>query len=197
MIANLFFFLFAFVLLGSAVATLSARQPVHAVLFLILAFFNAAGLLLTLGAEFLAFILLIVYVGAVAVLFLFVVMMLDVRAGPPLQPLRRFGKTGLAVAAVLGAQMISLAVLWPATPVAEQAGAAVSDTQMLGRALYTQFMLAFQISGLVLLVAIIGAIALAHGPRRAVKRQKLSEQIGLRREDVVKLHDVKIGEGIQ
>lgn len=201
MIGGLFFYLFATVLLGAATATICARQPVHAVLFLILAFFNAAGLLLTLGAEFLAFILLIVYVGAVAVLFLFVVMMLDVRVGTAVSALARFGKVGLGVAGILGGQLVTLAVLWPQA--AEQAVLAAAplvkttNTQDLGRVLYTDAMLPFQLSGAVLLVAIIGAIVLTYAPRRKGKRQDVREQLAARPEEVVRLHDVKIGQGAE
>ena len=199
MISGLFFYLFALVLIGSATATLCVRQPVHAVLFLILAFFNAAGVFLTLGAEFLAFILLIVYVGAVAVLFLFVVMMLDVRTGPPVPALKRFGKLGLGIGALLGGQLVTLAVLWPSSPAAitPPTLSTIHNTEALGRVLYTDYFLPFQISGLVLLVAIIGAIVLTMGPRRAIKRQNTSQQMATNPADVVQLKQVGIGEGAE
>lgn len=199
MISGLFFYLFALVLIGSATATLCVRQPVHAVLFLILAFFNAAGVFLTLGAEFLAFILLIVYVGAVAVLFLFVVMMLDVRTGPPVPALKRFGKLGLGIGALLGGQLVTLALLWPSSPavITSPTVHLVHNTEALGRVLYTDYFLPFQISGLVLLVAIIGAIVLTMGPRRAIKRQNTSQQMATNPADVVQLKQVGIGEGAE
>lgn len=199
MISGVFFFLFAFILLLSAIGTLCARQPVHSVLMLIVAFFNAAGLFLTMGAEFLAFILLIVYVGAVAVLFLFVVMMLDVRSAPPVPALKRFGKWGLAACGLLVGQVVALARYWPQVkaetiaPVAK----AVHNTEALGRVLYTDYFLPFQLSGLVLLVAIVGAIVLTYAPRRPIKRQSVCQQLGTQRQDVVSLHKVGIGEGIE
>lgn len=197
MIAGFFFYLFALILLGSATATLCARQPVHAVLFLVLAFFNAAGILLTLGAELLAFLLLIVYVGAVAVLFLFVVMMLDVRQGPELVPLRRFGRVGLGVGLVLGAQLVAVASLWPQGAPLEPLDGGMGSIRALGETLYTGAMLPFQLSGLVLLTAIVGAIALAHSRRVRAKRQNIAAQLAASPREIVRLHDVKIGEGAE
>ncbi|MFA6280418.1 MAG: NADH-quinone oxidoreductase subunit J [Bdellovibrionales bacterium] len=195
MIAGALFCVFALVLIASAVAVVSVRQPVTAVLFLILCFFNAAGLFLLLGAEFLAFILLIVYVGAVAVLFLFVVMMLDVKGGSPSAPLKRFLPASLGVGAVLLAQMVVMAVTWPQAHVALPVVADMENTSALGRVLYTDFIYPFQVSGFVLLTAMIGAIVLTQRGPRGTKRQNVQAQLDRRAEDVVTLHDVKSGKG--
>ena len=201
MIAGVFFYLFALVLIASAVMTVTARQPVTAVLFLILAFFNGAGLFLLAGAEFLAFILLIVYVGAVAVLFLFVVMMLDVRPAVDSIPLRYALKKSLPLAASVGGvlmvQIVALAWSWPSVQ-AIAAGAAprVENTRLLGRVLYTDYAYPFQVVGLVLLLAMVGAITLTLRRREGVKRQKLWDQLDRRKEDVIEIRKVKSGEGV-
>ncbi len=196
MIAGAMFYVFALVLIASAVAVVSVRQPVNAVLFLILCFFNAAGLFLLLGAEFLAFILLIVYVGAVAVLFLFVVMMLDVQGDAPRPPLKRFLPMSLGVGAVLLVQVVVMAVFWPQAQAVISVATDIENTKALGRVLYTDFIYPFQVSGLVLLTAMIGAIALTQRGSRGTKRQNVQAQLDRRAEDVVSLHHVESGKGI-
>jgi NADH-quinone oxidoreductase subunit J len=185
MLAALFFYLFAALTVASGSMVIVARNPVHAVLFLILAFFNAAGLFVLLGAEFLAMILVVVYVGAVAVLFLFVVMMLDVdfaelRAGfiknAPLGAL-----VGLILLAelvlVLGVRLIQPAVLAaPAAPI-PTAGSGITNTEAIGRVLYTKYVYFFQGAGLILLVAMIGAIVLTLRHKEGVKRQSIAAQV--------------------
>ncbi|MDX9689554.1 MAG: NADH-quinone oxidoreductase subunit J [Proteobacteria bacterium] len=198
MIAGLLFYMFALVLLASAVGVVTIRRPVPAVLLLILCFFNAAGLFLLLGAEFLAFILLIVYVGAVAVLFLFVVMMLDVRGQDDLRERsRRYLPVGLGMGGVLLVQMLIVALLWqePSSPVAQAAPEQVSNTVALGRVLYTDFIYPFQLAGVILLVAMVGAISLTLRKPRKIKKQKATEQILRRREDVIEIRKIKTGEG--
>jgi len=201
MIAGVFFYLFALVLIASAVMTVTARQPVTAVLFLILAFFNGAGLFLLAGAEFLAFILLIVYVGAVAVLFLFVVMMLDVRPSVDSIPLRYALKKSLPLAASVGGvlmvQIVALAWSWPSVQAAAAAAVPTTEnTRVLGRVLYTDYAYPFQVAGLVLLLAMVGAITLTLRRREGVKRQNLWDQLDRRKEDVIEIRKVKSGEGV-
>ncbi len=181
MITQLAFYVFAAILVLSAVMVVGARNPVHSVLFLILAFFNAAGLFLIAGAEFLAMILVIVYVGAVAVLFLFVVMMLDVDFSPTREGLQRYFPVGLAIGLVLLAE-IGLGIgHWRIAPDvrdlphAHVAGAA-SNTEALGRLIYTDYVVLFQACGLVLLVAMIGAIVLTLRERPVAKRQNVARQ---------------------
>jgi NADH-quinone oxidoreductase subunit J len=195
MIVGAMFYFFASVLIASSVAVVSVRQPVSAVLFLILCFFNAAGLMLLIGAEFLAFILLIVYVGAVAVLFLFVVMMLDVKGEKSALPLKRFLPISLGVGVVLLAQIITVAWFWPEGQVFASAVVEDENTRVLGRILYTDFIYPFQVSGLVLLTAMIGAIVLTSRKRSTVKRQNVQAQLDCRAEDVVTLHKVESGKG--
>jgi NADH-quinone oxidoreductase subunit J len=198
MIAGLLFYMFALVLLASAVGVVTIRRPVPAVLLLILCFFNASGLFLLLGAEFLAFILLIVYVGAVAVLFLFVVMMLDVHGQEELgERSRRYLPAALGIGAILLFQMLIVAILWqePAAPVIPVPPVEVSNTLALGQVLYTDFIYPFQLAGVILLVAMVGAISLTlRGPRK-IKKQKATDQIFRRREDVVEIRKIKTGEG--
>jgi NADH-quinone oxidoreductase subunit J len=184
-IAAAFFYLFAFVTVASGFMVIAAKNPVHAVLFLILAFFNAAGLFVLLGAEFLAMILVVVYVGAVAVLFLFVVMMLDVdfaelRAGfMKNAPLGAF--IGLILLAelvlVLGFRLVQPGALSaPASPI-PAAASGISNTEAIGRILYTKYAYFFQAAGLILLVAMIGAIVLTLRHKEGVKRQSIAAQV--------------------
>lgn len=185
------FYILAAVLLAAAAGVITARQPVHAVLALVLVFFNAGGLFILLGAEFLAMVLVIVYVGAVMVLFLFVVMMLDV--GP--ESLRARGAAalplGLLVAGVLlaelGAVAAGYAVLPSAAAPAHPVPADVDNARALGQVLYTEYVYAFQGAGLVLLVAMVGAIVLTHRRRAGVRRQDVAAQIERRREDVIEV----------
>ena len=181
MIVQLVFFIASFILLGSAIMVVTARNPVHAVLFLILAFINAAILVLLAGAEFLAFILAIVYVGAVAVLFLFVVMMLDVNFAALREGLQRYAPVGGLVAFVLLGELGLVAVTWQSGPGAIAARLSptpdnVTNAVALGSLLYTTYLPLFQLSGVILLVAMIGAIVLTHRDRPRARRQSLSNQ---------------------
>ncbi len=204
MLASLIFYLFATVLVASAVMVVTARNPVHAVLFLILCFFNASGLFVLMGAEFLAFILMIVYVGAVAVLFLFVVMLLNIDFKSMRQGLRRQLPLGLGVGALLLVELAVMALHWSSDSQAFSAlstvemvnqATNVDSTRALGRLLYTDYFYPFQVAGLILLVAMIGAIVLTLRDRKRVKRQNAAEQMDRRPEDVVEIRKVKSGEG--
>jgi len=200
-IEAVFFYLFAFIAVGSAFMVISARNPVHSVLFLILTFVNAAGLFLLTGAEFLAMILLVVYVGAVAVLFLFVVMMLDVDFAELKSGALQYAPIGALVGLILAAELIIVVGGYAFSP--QLAGTVAQptpditprhNTAALGDILYTDYIHFFQIAGLVLLVAMIGAIVLTlrHKPR--VKRQVIAEQVG--RSQKVELHSVEPGKGV-
>jgi NADH-quinone oxidoreductase subunit J len=201
MVAALFFYLFASVAIASAVMVISSRNPVHSVLFLILCFFNAAGLFILLGAEFLAMILVVVYVGAVAVLFLFVVMMLDVDFVQLRQGMLNYlpvgGTIGLIVlvelALVVGTWAISSEAL---TAVGAPSSGAVTNTEALGQILYTKYVYFFQAAGLVLLVAMIGAIVLTLRHKQGVKRQDISVQVARNPATAMEVVKVKPGQGI-
>ena len=200
MIALLAFYLFSVVMIASAVLVIFARNPVHSVLWLILAFFNAAGLMLILGAEFIALLLIIVYVGAVAVLFLFVVMMLDIDFASLRSGFTRNLPFGLLVAFVLMAEMVLAVSAWRAGPALS--GAKVPDSpqpniEAVGQALYSRFLYPFEIAGLILLVAMIGAIVLTHRSRGDVRGQKISKQVDRRPEDAVKLEQPSVGKGMK
>ncbi len=197
-IAALFFYLFAGVCVASAVMVIAARNPVHSVLFLILAFVNAAGLFVLLGAEFLAMILIVVYVGAVAVLFLFVVMMLDVDFTEPRRGFLNYLPIGALVGAVLLAELLVVVGGWTIGPgVAKVSAAAnISNTQALGLVLYTRYVYFFQAAGIILLVAMIGAIVMTLHHKPNVKRQNIAEQVARRRATAVELVKVKPGQGL-
>lgn len=178
------FYLFAFVTIAAAGMVVVSRNPVYSVLFLILAFFNAAALFLLIGAEFVAMILVIVYVGAVAVLFLFVVMMLDIKVAELREGFLKYAPIGTLIGIVLLAEiLIALGVFGSGSPTItalSQAGAhvgAVENTRLIGRVLYTQYFFLFQTAGLVLLVAMIGAIVLTLRRRPGVRRQRVAEQL--------------------
>lgn len=194
------FYALAAVLLFSGLMVITARNPVHSVLFLILAFFNAAGLFLLMGAEFLAAILVIVYVGAVAVLFLFVVMMLDIDFAALRRGAARHLPIGLIVAGMLATEIIMLAMSWQVGTGASEHTASVAhygnNTAELGNVLYTQYLLPFQVAGLVLLVAMIGAIVLTHRERPGVRRQQVAAQNSRKPSDVIKINPVESGKGI-
>ena len=182
MIAALAFYAFAAVLIGSAVMVVTSRNPVHSVLFLILAFFNAAGLFLIAGAEFLAMILVIVYVGAVAVLFLFVVMMLDIDFARLREGFQRYAPVGALIGLVLLVQLVMVMISWRMAPGAmalrlNETPSDIPNAQALGRILYTDYIYLFQGCGLILLVAMIGAIVLTLRDRPNSKRQNIAEQI--------------------
>lgn len=198
MIALLAFYLFAAVTVTSAVLVIFARNPVHSVLWLILAFFNAAGLMLLVGAEFIAMLLVIVYVGAVAVLFLFVVMMLDIDFSQLRSGFNRNLPFGLLIALVLLSEIIIAFSAYKAgyagsAPVAQ----AVPNIEALGTELYSRYLLPFELAGFILLVAMIGAIVLTHRSRGDARGQNASRQIGRRPEDAVKNVNQPVGEGIK
>ncbi|MDA8574285.1 NADH-quinone oxidoreductase subunit J [Alphaproteobacteria bacterium] len=202
-IQALVFYLFATVTVLSAVMVVTSRNPVHSVLFLILAFFNAAALFLLMGAEFIAMMLVVVYVGAVAVLFLFVVMMLDINFTALRQGFQTYLPIGLLIGVVLFVEILISLGAWSIGPEMIAAASAptpapadVSNTKAIGKLLYTQYVLLFQISGLILLVAMIGAIVLTLRQRPGVLRQTISEQVSRRPADVVSLVDVNKGEGV-
>ena len=197
------FYLFSFVAVAAAVMVISARNPVHSVLFLILAFFNGAGLFVLLGAEFLAMILIVVYVGAVAVLFLFVVMMLDINFVELRQGFMRYMPIGALIGLVLLAELVFVGGAWTFSGEATQVMlaktpeiAAVHNTEAIGNLMYTRYVYLFQAAGLVLLVAMIGAIVLTHRQRDGVRKQRIGAQIAVRREDVVEVVKVTKGGGV-
>jgi NADH-quinone oxidoreductase subunit J len=195
------FYLFSAVMLFAAFMVVASRNPVHSVLFLILAFFNAAGLFVLTGAEFLAMILVVVYVGAVAVLFLFVVMMLDIDFADLKRGALQYLPIGLGVGAALTVEIVVwVAGQWALTPAIQASGANpapanVSNTVALGRILYTDYVYYFQVAGLVLLVAMIGAIVLTLRHRPGVRRQSISVQNARTAQEAMALVDVKPGEG--
>ena len=201
MIAAIAFYIFAAVLIGSAALVVSSRNPVHSVLFLILAFFNAAGLFLLAGAEFLAMILVIVYVGAVAVLFLFVVMMLDVNFDQMREGVQRYAPIGAAVGAVLFLELVVTVAGWQFVPnttlhLASATPTGMSNTSALGQLIYTNYIFLFQAAGLILLVAMIGAIVLTHRERGgASKRQNIAEQQARTVASTLELMTVSLGAG--
>src|SRR6056300_1197580 len=193
MIEALFFYLFAGVMLASGFMVVVSRNPVYSVLFLILAFFNAAGMFVLIGAEFLAMLLVVVYVGAVAVLFLFVVMMLDINFAEMRAGFQKYLPIGLAVGGILVFELVAAmygdAFSGATLPTASE----ISNTRALGNVLYTKYMYLFQVAGLILLVAMIGAISLTMRRRTGVRRQVIAEQNMRRREDSVEIVDVPVG----
>ena len=202
-IQALAFYVFAFVTIAAGVMVIASRNPVHSVLFLILAFFNSAALFVLLGAEFLAMILVVVYVGAVAVLFLFVVMMLDINFAALRQGFLTYLPIGALIGIVLLAELVFVFGTWSfspevATVVTAPAPAAMqmSNTQALGRLIYTHYVYLFQAAGLILLVAMIGAIVLTLRHREGVRRQSIARQLSRRREDSIEVVKVPSGSGI-
>ena len=202
-IQALAFYLFALTAIAAGVMVISARNPVHSVLFLILAFFNSAGLFVLLGAEFLAMILVVVYVGAVAVLFLFVVMMLDINFAELREGFLQYLPIGALVGIILAAELVLIFGSWITNPEAAQIIAAPSaapseltNTHALGQLLYTEYVYLFQAAGLVLLVAMIGAIVLTLRRRPEVRRQRIAEQVSRPVEDVIEIKDIPTGSGI-
>ena len=203
MIEALAFYMFACTAVAAAVLVISAKNPVHSVLFLILTFFNAAGLFVLLGAEFLAMILVVVYVGAVAVLFMFVVMMLDINFVELRQGFLQYLPIGGLIGIVLLVELLVLVGGWTITADAARSAVAkapapevTSNTHALGEIIYTQYIYLFQAAGLVLLVAMIGAIVLTHRHRDSVKKQNIGDQLARRAEEAVELQKVDIGNGI-
>ena len=197
------FYLFAAVAVAAGVMVISARNPVHSVLFLILAFFNAAGLFVLMGAEFIAMILVIVYVGAVAVLFLFVVMMLDINFVELRQGFLQYLPLGGLIGIVLLVELVFILASWTLAPAEATKLAApvpavteVSNTEAIGRILYTDYIYLFQAAGIVLLVAMVGAIVLTLRSREGVKKQRIAAQLDRRREKTVELKKVQPGSGV-
>ena len=201
MIQAFFFYIFAAVTVGSAFAVISARNPVHSVLFLILAFFNAAGLFVLMGAEFLAMLLVVVYVGAVAVLFLFVVMMLDVDFAELRQGILEYLPIGGVIGLVLLCEMLMVVGGWTIDPGMIGKGstpivATATNLQSIGTVLYTKYVFWFQTAGLILLVAMIGAIVLTLRHKAFVKRQDISEQVARTPATAIEIVSVKSHEGL-
>lgn len=197
------FYLFAAIVLASGVGVITSRNPVHAVLWLILAFFNAAGLMVLVGAEFIAMLLVIVYVGAVAVLFLFVVMMLDIDFSELRSGLARYLPFGLVIAAVLAVEVIFAIGGGIGTGVeltarrAAPIDAGVPNIQAIGNLLYTRYLFVFEGAGLVLLVAMIGAIVLTHRQRGGVRPQNINRQVARRPEDATRNVKQPVGVGVE
>ena len=202
MIQAIAFYLFAIVVILSAVMTISSRNPVHSVMWLILAFFNAAGLMVLVGAEFIAMLLVIVYVGAVAVLFLFVVMMLDIDVSTMRSGIARYFGIGLAVAVALAAEMLIAVGAWSTGAIqlgrrAAPIDGAVPNIQAIGNLLYTRYLFVFEGAGLVLLVAMIGAIVLTHRERSGVRAQNVSRQVARRPQDATRNTRPTVGQGVE
>jgi NADH-quinone oxidoreductase subunit J len=203
MIAAMFFYLFGGLCVAAAFMVIAAKNPVHSVLFLILAFVNAAGLFILLGAEFLAMILVIVYVGAVLVLFLFVVMMLDVNFAELRQGFLQYLPVGAFVGIIMLIELVLVLLSWVIGPEAQQAVAApipplakMLNTEALGHILYTRYVYFFQAAGIVLLVAMIGAIVLTlhHKPR--VRRQNIAGQVARNKASAIDIVQVRPGQGV-
>jgi NADH-quinone oxidoreductase subunit J len=202
MFASIAFYFFAAILLGAACAVVTSRNPVHSVLFLILAFFNAAALFLLAGAEFLAMILVIVYVGAVAVLFLFVVMMLDVNFAELRSGFQRYLPVGAAVGGVLFVELMLVLGGWKLAPDAAKLRFAptpekISNTAAIGRLLYTDYVFLFQAAGLVLLVAMIGAIVLTLRVKKTSRHQSIAAQVARTPADTLEMMDIGLGVGVK
>lgn len=202
-IQALAFYLFAGILTLSSLMVITARNPVHSVLFLILAFFNSAGLFVLLGAEFVGMIMVIVYVGAVAVLFLFVVMMLDISFADLRKGAMQYVPVGLFIGAVLLAELVLVYGAWSFAPgVKENLAAPVlrfegaTNAESLGMVLYTDYVLAFQLAGLVLFVAMIGAIVLTLRKRPGIRKQSVAAQQRCKAADVLEVHKVSPGTGV-
>ena len=200
-VTAIFFYLFAAVCVASAVMVIASRNPVHSVLFLILAFVNAAGLFMLMGAEFLAMILIVVYVGAVAVLFLFVVMMLDVDFAELRQGVLTYLPIGALVGAVLLAELLIVVGAWVigpsvATTAPIPSPSDISNTQAIGLVLYTRYVFFFQAAGVILLVAMVGAIVLTLQHKPNVRRQVIADQVALNRASAIDIVKVKSGQGL-
>ncbi len=202
-IQSLAFYMFAIVTVAAAVMVISARNPVHSVLFLILAFFNSAGLFVLLGAEFLAMILVVVYVGAVAVLFMFVVMMLDINIAELRQGFLQYLPLGGVIGLILLMELVVIVGGFVISPEVSTRFAApapapenLSNTEALGQLLYTNYIYFFQAAGMILLVAMIGAIVLTHRTREGVRKQRISDQNARTPADSVEIKKVNTGSGI-
>jgi NADH-quinone oxidoreductase subunit J len=199
MLQGIAFYIFAAVIIFSALMVIAARNPVHSVLFLILAFLNAAALFVLLGAEFLAMILVVVYVGAVAVLFLFVVMMLDIDFASLRAGFMQYLPVGAIIGLVIISELIVVVLGWViAGPVNAPSATTpgVTNTEALGRILFTDYIFYFQTAGLILLVAMVGAIVLTLRHRPGVKRQSIRRQVRRVPADAIELLEVKPGQGV-
>ncbi|MGE0725755.1 MAG: NADH-quinone oxidoreductase subunit J [Alphaproteobacteria bacterium] len=199
-VQTLAFYLFAGIMVASALMVIAARNPVHSVLFLILAFVNAAGLFVLLGAEFLAMMLVVVYVGAVAVLFLFVVMMLDINFAELRHGVLQYLPIGALIGLVLLVELVLVVGGWAVSPGVTAAvptpdPGQVSNTEALGRLIFTRYVYFFQGAGLILLVAMIGAIVLTLRSREGVRRQTIADQVARRRADTLEIRKVPSGTG--
>jgi NADH-quinone oxidoreductase subunit J len=202
-IPALFFYLFACVCIASAVMVIAGRNPVHSVLFLILAFVNAAGLFVLMGAEFLAMILVVVYVGAVAVLFLFVVMMLDVDFAELRQGALQYLPLGALLGIIFAVELLLVVGVWILAPEATHAItspipplAQLSNTEAIGLVMYTRYVYFFEAAGLILLVAMIGAIVLTLRHKPKVKRQNIVEQVARTKATAMEVVKVRSGQGV-
>jgi NADH-quinone oxidoreductase subunit J len=200
-LSALFFYLFAGICVASAVMVIAAKNPVHSVLFLILAFVNAAGLFMLLGAEFLAMILIVVYVGAVAVLFLFVVMMLDVDFAELRQGYLQYVPVGVLVGVIFLAELLLVVGAWAFVPgipatITAPIPTGISNTEALGLVLYTRYIYFFQAAGLILLVAMVGAIVLTLRHKPNVKRQNISDQVARTKATAMEIRHVRPGQGL-
>ena len=201
MVQAIAFYAFAFVTIASGVMVVSSRNPVHSVLYLILAFFNAAGLFVLIGAEFIAMILVVVYVGAVAVLFLFVVMMLDINFVELRQGFMQYLPIGALLGLILLVELFFVIGIWSFSEDGSMLTAVIpvqniTNTHSLGNVLYTKYVYLFQAAGLILLIAMIGAIVLTLRSRPGVRKQKIADQLSRRSEDVLDVVKVKEGEGV-
>ena len=201
MIAALFFYLFAGICVASAFMVIAARNPVHSVLYLILAFVNAAGLFVMMGAEFLAMILIVVYVGAVAVLFLFVVMMLDVDFAELKQGALQYLPIGALIGGIFVAELLFVALTWAIGPGVPRAITApipnnVSNTEAIGLVLYTKYVYFFEAAGMILLVAMVGAILLTLQHKVRVRRQSIVEQVSRTKVASIEVVKVRSGQGL-
>ena len=202
MAVTIFFYLFSVVMVASAVMVVTSRNPVHSVLFLILCFFNAAGLFILMGAEFLAMILVVVYVGAVAVLFLFVVMMLDVDFVKLREGVAGYLPVGGIIGLIVLVELALVVGTWTISPealksaVAPDQSSTVTNTQALGAVLYTKYFLYFQVAGLILLVAMVGAIVLTLRHKEGVKRQNVAVQVARGPATAIEIRKVEPGQGI-
>ncbi len=196
-----FFYVFSIIAVASALMVIASRNPVHSVLFLILCFVNAAGLFMLAGAEFLALILIVVYVGAVAVLFLFVVMMLDVDFASMRQGMLQYAPVGVVIGIILLLELLLVAGSFVVAPdVASTAvvpiDAGIENTRALGQVIYTRYVYLFQGAGAVLLVAMIGAIVLTLRHKAGVKRQDVFKQTSRKRDEAIEVVQVKSGQGL-
>ncbi|QNA84290.1 NADH-quinone oxidoreductase subunit J [Sphingomonas sp. So64.6b] len=202
MIQAIAFYLFATLVIVSGALTITARNPVHAVLWLIFAFFNAAGLMVLVGAEFIAMLLIIVYVGAVAVLFLFVVMMLNIDFAELRAGFARYAAIGVVFAIALAAEIMVAFGAWSAGAIelsrrAAPIDATIPNIEAIGRLLYTRYLFVFEGAGLVLLVAMIGAIVLTHRERGGVRAQNVSRQNARRPQDATRNTQPGVGQGVE